>query len=338
MKAAVVHEFGAPLVVEEVPRPEPGPGQVLVRVEAAGLCHTDIHAAQGDWPVKPELPLIPGHEGVGIVEAVGPTEVEGIAVGDRVAIPWLGYACGQCRYCNDGRETLCARQLRTGYSIDGSYAEYVIGYARHVVKVPDGVSPIDGAPLTCAGVTTYKAVKVSGARPASLVAVVGVGGLGHLGVQYARIAGAEVIAVDVSEERLKTAQDLGADHLVHAGEQDPAEEIQKLGGADAVILTAASPKPVAQAYNSLAPGGTLVFVGLPKEDQVNVPIFGTVLNGITLRGSIVGTHQDLTEVFALHQLGRTRVLSERRRLEQVNEAFVEVLDGSAAAPRLVFEF
>jgi len=338
VKAAVIHEFGAPLAVEEVPRPEPGPGQVLVRVEAAGLCHTDIHAARGDWPVKSKLPLIPGHEGVGVVEAVGPTEVEGIAVGDRVAIPWLGYACGQCRYCNDGRETLCARQLRTGYSIDGSYAEYVIGYARHVVKVPEGVSSFDAAPLTCAGVTTYKAVKVSGARPASLVAVVGVGGLGHLGVQYARIAGAEVIAVDVSEERLRTAQDLGADHLVHAREQDPAEEIQKLGGADAVILTAASPKPVSQAYASLAPGGTLVFVGLPKEDQVNVPIFGTVLNGITLRGSIVGTHQDLTEVFALHRLGRTRVLAERRSLEQVNEAFEEVLDGSAAAPRLVFEF
>jgi propanol-preferring alcohol dehydrogenase len=338
VKAAVVHEFGAPLVVEEVPRPEPGPGQVLVRVEAAGLCHTDIHAARGDWPVKAKLPLIPGHEGVGVVEDVGPTEVEGIAVGDQVAIPWLGYACGQCRYCNDGRETLCARQLRTGYSINGSYAEYVIGSARHVVKVPDGVSSFDAAPLTCAGVTTYKAVKVSGARPASLVAVVGVGGLGHLGVQYARIAGAEVVAVDLSEERLKTAQDLGADHLVHAGEQDPAEEIQKLGGADVVILTAASPKPVAQGYAALAPGGTLVFVGLPKEDQVNVPIFGTVLNGITLRGSIVGTHQDLAEVFALHRLGRTRVLAERRSLEQVNEAFEEVLEGSAAAPRLVFDF
>jgi propanol-preferring alcohol dehydrogenase len=338
MKAAVVHEFGAPLVVEEVPRPEPGPGQVLVRVEAAGLCHTDIHAARGEWPVKATLPLIPGHEGVGVVEAVGSTEVEGIAVGDRVAVPWLGWSCGQCRYCNDGRETLCARQLRTGYTINGSYADYVIGYARHVVKVPDEVSSFDAAPLTCAGVTTYKAVKVSGARPASLVAVIGVGGLGHLGVQYARIAGAEVVAVDISEDRLKTAQDLGADHLVHTGEQDPVAEIQKLGGADAVILTAASPEPVAQAYGALAPGGTLVFVGLPKQDQVNVPIFGTVLNGITLRGSIVGTHQDLTEVFALHRLGRTRVLAERRSLEQVNEAFEEVLDGSAAAPRLVFGF
>jgi propanol-preferring alcohol dehydrogenase len=264
--------------------------------------------------------------------------VEGIAVGDRVVVPWLGYACGQCRYCNDGRETLCARQLRTGYSIDGSYAEYVIGYARHVVKVPAGVSSFDAAPLACAGVTTYKAVKMSGARPASLVAVVGVGGLGHLGIQYARIAGAEVIEVDVNEDRLKTALDLGADHVVHAREQDPSVEIQKLGGADAVILTAASPEPVAQAYAALAPGGTLVFVGLPKEDKVTVPIFATVLNGITLRGSVVGTHQDLIEVFALHRLGRTRVLAERRALEQVNEAFDEVLEGSAAAPRLVFGF
>jgi propanol-preferring alcohol dehydrogenase len=336
MRAAVVDEFGAPLIVKDVPRPEPGPGQVLVRVEAAGLCHTDIHAARGEWPVKPKLPLIPGHEGVGVVEAVGPTEVSGIAVGDRVAVPWLGYACGQCRYCNDGRETLCQRQRRTGYSIDGSYADYVVGYARHVVKVPDEVSSFDAAPLTCAGVTTYKAVKTSGARPASLVAVVGVGGLGHLGVQYARIAGAEVVAVDVSEERLKTAQELGADHLVHAGEQDVVKEIQGLGGADAVILTAASPKPIAQAYASLAPGGTLVFVGLPHENAVSIPIFETVLNGITLRGSIVGTHQDLIEVFQLHRLGRTRVLWERRPLDRVNEAFAEVLDGSAATPRLVF--
>jgi propanol-preferring alcohol dehydrogenase len=185
-------------------------------------------------------------------------------------------------------------------------------------------------------VTTYKAVKMSGARPASLVAVVGVGGLGHLGVQYARIAGAEVVAVDVSEERLKTAEDLGADHLVHAGEQDVAAEIQELGGADAVILTAASPQPVAQAYASLAPGGTLVFVGLPHENETPIPIFETVLNGITLCGSIVGTHQDLTEVFQLHRLGRTRVLQERRSLDRVNEAFGEVLEGTAAAPRLVF--
>ena len=262
--------------------------------------------------------------------------MSGIAVGDRVAVPWLGYACGQCRYCNDGRETLCARQLRTGYTIDGSYADYVLGYARHVVKVPDGVHPFDAAPLTCAGVTTYKAVKISGARPASLVAVVGVGGLGHLGVQYARIAGAEVIAVDVSDARLKTAEDLGADHLVHAGEQDVDGGVQRLGGADAVILTAASPKPIAQAYASLAPGGTMVFVGLPQRERDPIPIFQD------------GAERDHSARFdRRHAPGPDRgvpsctgsvapgCFGSSAPLERVNEAFTEVLEGSAATPRLV---
>jgi alcohol dehydrogenase, propanol-preferring len=337
VKAAVVHEFQAPLAIEDVPRPEPGPGQVVVRVEATGLCHTDIHAAHGDWPVKPKLPLIPGHEGVGVIEAIGPTEVGMLQVGDRVAVPWLGYACGQCRYCNDGRETLCERQLNTGYSIDGSYAEYVLGYARNVVKVPDGIDPFDAAPLTCAGVTTYKAVKVADVRPATRAVVFGVGGLGHLAVQYAHIAGAEVVAVDVSEERLRTARELGATHVVHGGEQDPVAEIKRLGGADSVVVTAASPKPIAQAYASLARGGTLVFVGLPAENETPIPIFQTVLNGITIRGSIVGTHQDLVDVFELHRLGRSQVQYERRDLEAVNDAFTEVLEGTASAPRLVFD-
>jgi hypothetical protein len=153
MKAAVVHDFNQPLSIEDVPRPEPGDGQVLVRIEACGLCHTDIHAAHGDWPIKPALPLIPGHEGVGIVEALGPGVGDEIGVGDRVAIPWLGFACGHCRYCNSGRETLCEAQINTGYGMDGGYAEYVAAYARHVVKVPDGVDSLDAAPLSCAGVT-----------------------------------------------------------------------------------------------------------------------------------------------------------------------------------------
>ncbi len=161
MKAAVVHDFTQPLTIENVPRPEPGDGQVLVRIEACGLCHTDIHAAHGDWPIKPPLPLIPGHEGVGIVEALGPGAGEEISEGDRVAIPWLGFACGHCRYCNSGRETLCEAQINTGYGMDGGYAEYVAAYARHVVKVPDGVDSLDAAPLSCAGVTVYKAVKSS---------------------------------------------------------------------------------------------------------------------------------------------------------------------------------
>ena len=198
MKAAVVRSFDRPLEIEDLPIPEPASGQVLVRVETCGLCHTDIHAARGEWPVKPSPPFIPGHEGVGVIERLGDGPMYGLEPGMRVALPWLGYACGVCRYCNSGRETLCLEQKNMGYALNGGFAEYAIGYARHVVRVPDGIDPADASPLTCAGVTTYKAVKDSGARSSSLVAVFGTGGLGHLAVQYARIAGASVIAVDIN--------------------------------------------------------------------------------------------------------------------------------------------
>jgi alcohol dehydrogenase, propanol-preferring len=337
MKAAVVRDFTQPLSIEEVPTPEPTEGQVLVRIEASGLCHTDIHAAHGDWPVKPALPLIPGHEGVGIVEALGPGANGDIKEGDRVAIPWLGYACGHCRHCNQGWETLCESQSNTGYFMDGAYAEYASAFSRHVVKVPDGVDPGAAAPLTCAGVTTYKAVKVSGVRPAQLCAVFGIGGLGHMALQYAKIQGATVVAVDVHDDKLQTAKELGADFVVNAVEQDAAEEIKKLGGADAAIATAVSPKAFESAYRSLARGGTLVFVGLPADNFVQLPIFETVLNGITIKGSIVGTHHDLEDVFALHQLGRTRVLYETRSLDDVNDAFEEVEQARTKAPRVVLQ-
>src|ERR1041385_3681358 len=209
MQAGGVRGFDQEPRVEEVPKPVPGPGEIIVAVEASGLCHTDIHAARGEWPVKPTLPFTPGHEGVGIVEQLGP-EATGVAVGDRVAVPWLGYACGTCDYCVSGWETLCESQLNTGYWIDGGFAQYVKAFSRHVVKVPEGVDPFDAAPLTCAGVTTYKAVKVSGARPSMLAAVFGVGGLGHLAVQYAKIAGCTVIAVDIHEDKLELARKLGA--------------------------------------------------------------------------------------------------------------------------------
>jgi len=335
MKAAVVHDFTSPLVVEDVPKPEAGPGEVIVRIETSGLCHTDIHAAHGDWPVKPSLPLIPGHEGVGIVESVG-TGVTEVAVGDRVALPWLGYACGACEYYTTGWETLCEQQRNTGYSIDGGYAEYARAAAKYVAKVPDGVDPLDAAPLTCAGVTTFKAVKLSGARPASLVAVFGIGGLGHLALQYAKIFGATVVAVDVVDEKLELARDLGADYTVNALTEDPVAAIKALGGAHAAISVAVAPRAFEQAYGSLRRGGTLVFVALPADNSIKLPIFETVLNGITVVGSIVGTRNDLAEVFQLHAQGRTRVERETRRLDEVNDCFEEVEKGQVKA-RLVFD-
>jgi propanol-preferring alcohol dehydrogenase len=209
-RAAVVHGFTEPLVVEDVPRLALEPGQIRVKVEAAGLCHTDIHAAHGDWPAKPAPPFVPGHEGVGIVEELGPDVTE-VAIGDRVAMPWLGYACGTCDYCVSGWETLCLDQKNMGYSIDGGFGEYATAYARYVVQVPEGVDPLDAAPLTCAGVTTYKAVKVAGTRSSDLVAVFGVGGLGHLAIQYAQIAGGRVVAVDLFDDKLELARELGAE-------------------------------------------------------------------------------------------------------------------------------
>jgi len=336
MRASVVTSFDREVQIQDLPIPSPGPHQVLVRIEASGLCHTDIHAAHGDWPVLPTLPFTPGHEGVGVIEELGDS-VDSVRLGDRVALPWFGYGCGHCGYCIDGRETLCESQKNTGYSIDGGLAEYAVADSRYVVAVPDGVTPRDAAPLTCAGVTTYKAVKVAHVVPAERVAVFGIGGLGHLAVQYAKIVGGFVTAVDVVDEKLALAAELGADQLVNAATSDPVAEIQAKGGADVAIVLAASSDVFAQAFHSLRRGGRLVCVGLPKEGVFEVPIFETVLKGISIIGSIVGTRQDLREVFALHAAGRTRVISERRRLEDINEAMTEVLDGQVPA-RIVVEF
>ncbi|MBP1782668.1 MULTISPECIES: alcohol dehydrogenase AdhP [Micromonospora] len=335
MRASVVTAFDRPMEITERPVPEVGPGEILVRVEASGLCHTDIHAARGEWPVKPTPPFVPGHEGVGLVEQVGPGVTEH-AVGDRVALPWLGWACGTCAYCVTGWETLCESQRNTGYSIDGAHAEYAVASARYAVRVPDGVDPFEAAPLTCAGVTTYKAVKVAGVRPGERVAIFGIGGLGHLAQQYAQIFGAETVAVDVTAEKLELATSLGAAHTVDAATTDPVERITALGGVDVAIVLAASPRVIEQAHRSLRRGGRLVLVSLPADNAITLPVFETVLKGITVLGSIVGTRADLAEVFALHAAGRTRVVYETRKLDDINDAVDDVLAGRVAA-RLVLQ-
>jgi propanol-preferring alcohol dehydrogenase len=337
MKAAVVTAFSEALEILERDIPEPGNGQVLVRLEACGLCHTDIHAAHGDWPVKPTLPFVPGHEGIGIIEKLG-AGVTNRTVGERVSIAWLGSACGECRYCVDGRETLCESQQNSGYSIDGAFAEYAVASATYVVPVPDGISSIDAAPLSCAGVTTYKAIKVAHVEPTELVGIFGVGGLGHLAVQYARLTGGTVVGIDIEQRKLDLAAELGAEHLVYAAEVDPVVALQALGGLDVAVVLAASPQVFDQAFASLRRGGRLICVALPGDGgAINVPIFETVLKGISIIGSIVGTRQDLVEVFALQAAGKTRVIAETRSIEDVNEAMAEVLSGRVPA-RLVFEY
>lgn len=335
MRAAVVTDFRAPLALRDLPMPDPGPGEVLVRIEFSGLCHTDIHAARGEWPVKPSPPFVPGHEGVGHVERLG-AGVTTRAVGDRVAIAWLAYACGQCRHCINGWETLCENQRNAGYSVDGTMAEYTVVPAAFATPVPAGISSIDAAPLTCAGVTTYKAIKVARVAAAETVAVFGVGGLGHLAVQYARLAGGFVVGVDVVDHKLEMATDLGADHVVNARTEDPVAFIQSMGGADVAVALAASASSFDQAFRSLRRGGRLVCVGLPADGaSMTLPIFDVVLNGKTVIGSIVGTRNDLADVFALHAAGRTRVMTVEHKLEEVNTSIADVLAGTIPA-RVVF--
>lgn len=334
MKAAVVPAFGSPLEIRDLPVPEPGPGQVLVRIEASGVCHTDIHAANGDWPVKPKMPLVPGHEGVGTIESMGEGDSP-LQVGDRVALPWLGKACGYCRYCVTGFETYCQSPAYMGYRIDGSYAEYALGHASHTVPVPDTVTSFDAAPLTCAGVTTYAALKAARPQPGDTVMVVGIGGLGHLGMQYAAAFGARTVAVDVEDEKLRLAEDLGADLVVDA-RNGQADQLESFGGVDIALVTVPSPQAMRAAHASLNPRGRLVLVGLPADNKLELPVFETVLRGISVIGSLVGTRNDLAECFDLHARGKTRVVAKHRSLDDVNACFAEVLSGRVPA-RLVFD-
>ncbi|GMA51613.1 zinc-dependent alcohol dehydrogenase [Alicyclobacillus contaminans] len=326
MKAAVVNQFHQKLEIKEVPVPEVGYGEVLVKIKACGVCHTDLHAAHGDWPVKPKLPLIPGHEGVGTVVKLG-EGVKSLKVGDRVGIPWLYSACGECDYCLTGWETLCKHQLNAGYSVDGGYAEYCKAPAAYVAKIPDELTFEAAAPIFCAGVTTYKALKVTQAKPGEWVAIFGIGGLGHVALQYAKAMGLNVIAVDIHDEKLQLANELGADFTVNSRQVDPVAEIERLvGGAHAAVSVAVTPKAFEQAYQSVRRGGTLVVVGLPTGD-IPIPIFDTVLNGVTVRGSIVGTRKDLQEALDFAARGKVRTIIETQPLEKINDVFERMEKG-----------
>jgi propanol-preferring alcohol dehydrogenase len=326
MKAAVVRAFGKPLAIEDAPVPSPGRGEVLVRVAACGVCHTDMHAADGDWPVKPALPFIPGHEGVGTVAALGPDSAS-LRVGDRVGVPWLYSACGTCDYCITGWETLCESQRNTGYSVNGAYAEYLVAPAAYASPLPEGLEFAQASPVLCAGVTTYKGLKETGARPGEWVAVSGIGGLGHLAVQYAKAMGLRVAAVDIAEEKLELARGLGAEVTVDARAGDPAARIQGLiGGAHGVLITAVSRTAFRQGVGMLRRGGVCVLVGLPP-GEFPLPIFDVVLKRLTIRGSIVGTRKDLKEALQFAAEGKVRSVVETVPLEAVNEVFARLRSG-----------
>src|ERR1035438_4050550 len=337
MKAAVVRTFGKPLTIEQVPIPTPKAGEVLVKIRATGVCHTDLHAAEGDWPIKPSPPFIPGHEGAGVVAAVG-AGVKSLKEGDPVGIAWLHDACDACEFCITGWETLCESQNDSGYSVDGSFAEYAIGSAAYVARLPANVDFVAMAPILCAGVTTYKGIKETEARPGEWIAISGIGGLGHVAIQYAKAMGLLVCAIDIDDGKLAHAKRLGADFTINAKTGDPAAAVKKEtgGGAHGVLITAPSLIAFKQGVGMTRKRGTCVLVGLPP-GEFPVPLFDVVANCITIRGSFVGTRQDMAEALAFAAEGKVKADIELQPLSSINQVF-DRLERGEVASRVVLDF
>ena len=337
MQAAQVQQFGKPLLLKELAVPTPGPGQILVRTEACGVCHTDLHAANGDWPVKPTLPFTPGHEGIGIVAALG-AGVKAVKEGERVGVPWLYSACGHCEYCLAAREPVCAEAQFGGYTKNGGFAEYIVADPNYVAHIPAHLAARDAAPLICAGITSYKGIKETQARPGEWLVVSGVGGLGHLAVQYGRAMGLHVCAVDIDDGKLAHAKRLGAEVVVNARHGDPAAEVKKAtgGGAHGVLITAPSLPAFRQGVGMTRKFGTCVLVGIPP-GEFPTPLFDVVANCITLRGSFVGSRRDMAEALAFAADGSVKADIELQPLSAINSVFERLAAGDVPS-RVVLEF
>ncbi|MBK0065186.1 MULTISPECIES: alcohol dehydrogenase AdhP [unclassified Acinetobacter] len=337
MKAAVVTEFNQPLQIKDVEIPKVSAGKVLVKMIATGVCHTDLHAMHGDWPIKPSLPFIPGHEGVGEVIEIG-AGITHLKVGDKVGIPWLYSACGHCDHCYAGWETLCKEQQNSGYSVNGSFAEYCLADGEYVGVIPEGVDLLEIAPILCAGVTVYKGLKMTEAKTGDWVAISGIGGLGHVAVQYAKTMGFNVVAIDVDDSKLALAKELGADVTVNAIKSDVKQEVTKATGegCHGVLVTAVSPKAFEQAVSIVRRGGTMVLNGLPP-GKFDLSIFDMVLDGITVRGSIVGTRLDLKEALDIAARGKVKAHISVEPLENINDIFDRMEHGKIDG-RIVIDF
>ena len=326
MRAALLHDFKQPLALEDVAVPTPSADEVLIKIEACGVCHSDLSIAEGEWPQLKRLikkPLIPGHEVVGRVVEKG-NDVHHLQVGDRVGVAWLHWACGECELCKEGLENLCPKQAITGGSVDGGYAEFIKAKASHALKVPPNLAPEEAAPLFCAGVTVYRAVKHANLQPGQRLAVFGIGGLGHLAIQIAKSFGAQVIAVDIADDKLKLATQLGADQTINATSEDVAKTFRNMGGAHAAIVAASSKTAYNQAFSAVRSAGTLVVVGLPSED-LSFPAI--MMREIKIRSVATGTREDMRGVLDLAASGKIRCLIQTCRLDDVNQVFDQMRKG-----------
>lgn len=334
MKAAVVTKDHRVEVVEKTLRALKY-GEARLKMECCGVCHTDLHVKNGDF--GDTTGIILGHEGIGVVEEIGPG-VTSLKPGDRASVAWFYEGCGHCEYCNSGNETLCRNAKNAGYSVDGGMAEECIVVADYAVKVPEGLDPAAASSVTCAGVTTYKAVKVSGIRPGKWIAIYGLGGLGNLALQYAKnVFNAKVIAVDINDDQLAFASEMGADMVINSRNEDAAKIIQeRVGGVHAAVVTAVAKAAFNSAIDAMRAGGRVVAVGLPPESMsLNIPRL--VLDGIEVVGSLVGTREDLTEAFQFAAEGKVVPRVQRRAIEEINEIFHEMENGKIRG-RMVIDF
>ncbi len=330
MKAAVLHELKKPLVVEDAERPKPGETDVLIKVEACGVCHSDLHIIEGDWKQFggiTKIPLVPGHEIAGRVAEVG-SAVRDLKVGDRVGVPWIHWTCGECEFCRAGYENLCSKQKITGCTVDGGFAEYIKAPATHATRIPEGISAAEAAPLFCAGVTVYRALKQAQLARGERLAVFGVGGLGHLAIQIAKEMGLEVTAVDIADDKLTLAQALGATRTLHGGSVNVAKEIRRSGGMHAVLVTSGSKAAYDAAFPCVRPMGKLLVVGLPPE--ISFPPIMMAAGEVRVQASAVGTRKDLEEVLAMAAAGKLHCQISTRRLDEINAIFDEMKAGKIA--------
>ena len=337
MKAVVVNPEGTNVQLVENKELRPlETGEALVDIEYCGVCHTDLHVAHGDFGKVPGRVL--GHEGIGIVKEIAP-DVKSLKVGDRVSVAWFFEGCGACEYCTTGRETLCRTVKNAGYSVDGGMAEQCIVTANYAVKVPEGLDPAQASSITCAGVTTYKAIKEAQLQPGQWTVIFGAGGLGNLAVQYAKkVFNAHVVAVDINNDKLALAKEVGADIVINGHEvEDVAALIQeKTGGAHSAVVTAVSKVAFNQAVDSVRAGGRVVAVGLPSE-MMDLSIVKTVLDGIQVIGSLVGTRKDLEEAFQFGAEGLVVPVVQKRPVSDAVDVFDEMEAGTIQG-RMVLDF
>ncbi len=332
MKAARLLEPRGPVVIEEVPIPTPGPGEVLLRTEACGLCHSDLFIRS--LSQLPQVPVTLGHEAIGTIQQVGPA-VEDFRIGDRVGLTYLYRGCGSCESCEVSRPELCARQLNTGYDVNGAFAEFVVARADSIVKAPSGLPASHLAPLCCAGWTAYHAVAATELAPGSWLAIYGIGGLGHLAIQFAKLRGLQVAAVDLAPEKLALASELGAEVAVNASEEDPSRVLRKkLKGAHAAISFAASASAVGQAFASLRRNGVLILVGLAAE-KFELPLVEVVLKQISIHGSFLGRREELEEVFEIACSGDLRTEVQTCSLEDLPQAMDDMQAGKVTGRTVV---